>query len=113
MAPTLAFRLMTSNLYQLKYLTDKGEVRRGGFAKLPLILHELEKHLNKGVYCIVVNDRDVEYKPPKAIAAPKHQSPKPMMIDAIAAYLKKPENVEKRRQARLDDANQWAKLRNS
>jgi hypothetical protein len=34
-------------------------------------------------------------------------------LDAIAAYLKKPENVEKRRQARLDDANQWAKLRNS
>jgi hypothetical protein len=104
---------MASNLYQLKYLTDKGEVRRGGLARLSLILHELEKHLERGVYCIVVDDRDVEYKPPKAIAAPKHPSPKPMMIDAIAAYLKKPENVEKRRQARLDDANQWAKLRNS
>ena len=80
---------------------------------MPLILHELDKHLEKGIYCIVVDDRDVEYKPPKAIAAPKTSSPKPMTIDAIAAYLKKPENVEKRRQARLDDANQWAKLRNS
>jgi len=103
---------MQDKLYQLKYLTDKGEIRRGGFAKLTLILHELEKHLERGIYCIVVDDRDVEYKP-QAIVTPKPPSVKPLMIDAIAAYLKKPKNVEKRKQARLDDANQWIKLRNS
>ena len=105
-----------ADLYRLKYIKN-GEIRLGGLAKLSLILHELDKHLEKGIYCIVVDDRDVEYKAPKqtlkAIAAPKTSSPKPMTIDVIAAYLKKPENVEKRRQARLDDANQWAKLRNS
>lgn len=97
-----------ANLYRLKYIKN-GEIRLGGLAKLPLILHELDKHLEKGIYCIVVDDRDVEYKAPtqapKAIATPKYPSPKPMDLGAIAAHLKKPENVEKRRQARLDDAN--------
>ena len=105
-----------ADLYRLKYIKN-GEIRLGGLAKLSLILPELDKHLEKGIYCIVVDDRDVEYKapaqPPKAIAARKHPSPKPMDLGAIAAYLKKPENAEKRRLARLDDANQWAKLRNS
>lgn len=101
-----------ADLYRLKYIKN-GEIRLGGLAKLSLILHELDKHLSKGIYCIVVDDRDVEYKPPKAIAASKTSSPKPMTIDAIAAYLKKPENVARREKARLDDANQWAKLRNS
>ncbi len=98
-----------ADLYRLKYIKN-GEIRLGGLAKLPLILRELDKHLEKGIYCIVVDDRDVEYKAPKQtpkeIVTPKHPSPKPMMIDAIAAYLNKPENVEKRRQAKLNDANQ-------
>jgi hypothetical protein len=105
-----------ADLYRLKYIKND-EIRLGGLAKLSLVLHELEKHLEKGIYCIVVDDRDVEYKAPKqtpkAISASKYPSPKPMDLGAIAAYLKKPENVEKRRLARLDDANQWAKLRNS
>lgn len=105
-----------ADLYRLKYIKN-GEIRLGGLAKLSLVLHELDKHLEKGIYCIVVDDRDVEYKAPKqtpkAIAAPKHQSPKPMMIDAIVAHLKKPENVARREKARLEDVNQWAKLRNS
>jgi hypothetical protein len=105
-----------ATLYRLKYIKN-GEIWLGGLAKLSLVLHELDKHLGKGIYCIVVDDRDVEYKAPiqtpKAIVTPKYPSPKPMNLNAIAAYLKKPENVEKRRLARLDDANQWAKLRNS
>ena len=108
---------MTSKLYQLRYLTDKGEIRKGNFAKLSLILHELDKKLEQGMYCIVIDEHGVEYKsPPIPSAKPKAPAKpiaKPLTIDAIAAYLKKPENVEKRRQARLDDANQWAKLRNS
>ena len=88
----------------------------GGFAKLSLILHRLDQLLEQGMYCIVVDANGNEYKAPLASIAPQQTirpSPKPMMIDLIAAHLKKPENVEKRKQARLDDANQWAMLRKS
>jgi hypothetical protein len=67
------------------------------------------------MYCIVVDQDGNEYRAPEAIAKPlptlKYPSPKPINLNAIVAYLNKPENAEKRKQARLDDANQWAILR--
>ena len=70
------------------------------------------------MYCIVTDSNGNEYQPPEPVVtpkaiAPKYPSPRPMMIDAIAAHLNKPENVARREEARLDNANQWAKLRNS
>lgn len=107
---------MTPKLYRLKYIED-GEIRLGGFAKLPLILHRLEQLLEDGMYCIVVDDRGIEYKTPtpptKPASIPAKPVAKPLLMDAIAAYLDKPENVEKRKQAKLEDAAKWAKLRNS
>ena len=106
-----------SSMYRLKYI-ENDEVRFGSFAKLTLILYQLDRLLEKGMYCIVVDANGNEYKSPaptakpsKAIATPKYPSPKPMMIDAIAAHLNKPENVTRREKARFEDANQWAKLR--
>jgi hypothetical protein len=106
-----------ANLYRLKYI-ENGEIRLGGLAKLPLVLNRLEQLSKQGMYCIVIDSNGNEYQPPEPIAKPqaiatKYPSPKPMDLGAIAAHLNKPENVEKRRLARLDDANQWAKLRNS
>lgn len=109
---------MTSNLYRLKYI-ENDEIRLGSFAKLPLVLHRLDQLLEQGMYCIVVDEHGNEYKtPPMPSAKPKTPAPakpiaKPLMIDAIAAHLKKPENVERRRQAKLDDEAKWARLRNS
>ena len=109
--------MTTSSMYRLKYI-ENDEVRFGSFAKLPLILHRLDQLLEKGVYCIVVDANGNEYKSPAPTAkpskaTPKYPSPKPMRIDLIAAHMDKPENAEKRKQARLDDASQWAKLRSS
>lgn len=106
---------MTSNLYRLKYI-ENDEIRLGSFAKLSLVLYRLDQLLEQGMYCIVVDEHGNEYKsPPMPSAKPKTSAAiaKPLMIDAIAAHLKKPENVEKRRQAKLDDEAKWAKLRSS
>ena len=104
-----------NKLYRLKYI-ENNDIRYGAFAKLSLILHRLDQLLEQGMYCIVVDDRDVEYKAPRATpapAAPSQAQLKPLSISAIAAYLKKPENVERRRQARLDDEAMWARLRSN
>lgn len=107
---------MTSNLYRLKYI-ENDEIRLGSLAKLSLVLHRLDQLLEQGMYCIVIDEHGNEYKAPPMPSAkpttPAKAIAKPLMIDAIAAYLKKPENVARREKARLDDANQWAKLRNS
>ena len=107
--------MTTSKIYQLKYIDSDGKIGRSSFAALPKILYRLDQLLENGMYCIVVDANDDEYKPPLPSRPQQtvRPSPKPMMIDLIAAHLKKPENVEKRKQARLDDANQWAMLRNS
>lgn len=117
MALTANTKLMTTNLYRLKYI-ENDEIRLGSFARLSLVLHRLDQLLEQGMYCIVVDEHGNEYKaPPVPSAKPKTPAPaaiaKPLMIDAIAAHLKKPENVEKRRQAKLDDEAKWAKLRSS
>ena len=99
----------------MKYIED-GDIRYGAFAKLSLILHRLDQLLEQGMYCIVVDDRDVEYKAPRATpapAAPSQPQLKPLSISAIIAHMKKPENVARREKAKLDDAAMWAKLRNS
>jgi hypothetical protein len=108
---------MTTNLYRLKYI-ENDEIRLGSFARLSLILHRLDQLLEDGMYCIVIDERGNEYKaPPMPSTKPKTPAPaaiaKPLTIDAIAAYLKKPENVERRRQAKLEDETKWARLRNS
>jgi hypothetical protein len=105
-----------ATLYRLKSKNSK--FQDGALTKLSLALHQLEQLINKGIDCIVVDANGNEYQPPEPIAKPqaiatKYPSPKPMDLGAIAAHLNKPENVKKRKLARLDDANQWAKLRNS
>jgi len=107
---------MTSNLYRLKYI-ENDEIRLGSLAKLSLVLYRLDQLLEQGMYCIVIDEHGNEYKaPPMPSAKPKTPAKaiaKPLMIDAIAAHLKKPENVERRRQAKLEDETKWARLRNS
>lgn len=102
---------MANPLYRLKYI-ENNDIRYGAFAKLSLILHRLDQLLEQGMYCIVVDDRDVEYKAPRATPAPAAPS-QPLSISAIVAHMKKPENVARREKAKLNDAAMWAKLRNS
>ena len=105
-----------ANLYRLKSKNSK--FQDGALTKLHLALYQLDQLASKGISCIVVDEHGSEYQPPEPVATPKaialkYPSPKPMMLDAIAAYLNKPENVAKQEKAKLDGANQWAKLRNS
>ena len=101
-----------TNLYRLKYI-ENGEIRLGGLAKLPLVLNRLEQLSTQGMPCIVVDSNGNEYQAPEPVAKLKYPSPKPMDLGAIVAHMNKPENVAKRDIARLEDASQWAKLRNS
>ena len=107
--------MMTSNVYQLKYIDSDGKIGRSSFAALPKILYRLDQLLEDGMYCIVVDANDDEYKPSLPSKPQQSVRPaiKPMRIDLIAAHMDKPENVEKRKQARLDDVSQWAKLRSN
>ena len=105
-----------ANLYRLK--SENSKFQDGALTKLHLALYQLDQLASKGINCTVVDEHGSEYQPPEPVATPKaiaskYPSPRPMMIDAIAAHLNKPENVARREEARLGNANQWAKLRNS